>query len=30
LEKVAGKRRIVPPDHSWIETARHVGTCLGD
>ena len=30
LEKVAGKRRVVPPDHSWIETARHVGTCLGD
>jgi 6-phosphofructokinase 1 len=30
LEKVAGKRRTVPPDHSWIETARHVGTCLGD
>jgi 6-phosphofructokinase 1 len=30
LEKVAGKRRIVPPDHSWVQTARHVGTCLGD
>jgi ATP-dependent phosphofructokinase / diphosphate-dependent phosphofructokinase len=30
LEKVAGKRRAVPPDHSWIATARHVGTCLGD
>ena len=30
LEKVAGKRRLVPPDHSWVQTARHVGTCLGD
>jgi 6-phosphofructokinase len=30
LEKVAGKRKIVPSDHSWLATARHVGTCLGD
>ena len=30
LEKVAGKRKVVPPDHSWVETARRVGTCLGD
>jgi 6-phosphofructokinase 1 len=30
LEKVAGKRKAVPLDHSWIQTARHVGTCLGD
>lgn len=30
LEKVAGKRKIVAPDHPWIETARHVGTSLGD
>jgi len=30
LERVAGKRKIVPVDHSWIQTARHVGTCLGD
>ena len=30
LEKVAGKRKIVPPDHSWVKTARRVGTCLGD
>ncbi len=29
LEKVAGKRKVVPPNHSWIETARHVGSCLG-
>jgi 6-phosphofructokinase 1 len=30
LEEVAGRRKIVPLDHSWIATARHVGTCLGD
>jgi len=30
LERVAGKRKIVPPDHSWLKTARRVGTCLGD
>jgi len=30
LEEVAGKRRIVPPDHPWIESARLVGTCFGD
>ncbi len=30
LEKVAGKRKCVPPDHSWVQTARHVGTCMGD
>jgi ATP-dependent phosphofructokinase / diphosphate-dependent phosphofructokinase len=30
LEKVAGKRKTVPPNHPWVETARKVGTCLGD
>ena len=30
LEKVAGKRKLVPPDHPWVESARKVGTCLGD
>ena len=30
LEQVAGKRKLVPADHSWIQAARHVGTCLGD
>ncbi len=30
LEKVAGKRKVVPVDHSWVKTARRVGTCLGD
>ncbi|MDE3067874.1 MAG: 6-phosphofructokinase [Verrucomicrobiota bacterium] len=30
LEKVAGKRKTVPPDHPWVEAARRVGTSLGD
>jgi 6-phosphofructokinase 1 len=30
LEATAGKANPVPPDHSWIDTARRVGTCLGD
>ena len=30
LEKVAGKRKAVPLDHHWIQSARHVGTSLGD
>jgi ATP-dependent phosphofructokinase / diphosphate-dependent phosphofructokinase len=30
LEKVAGKRKTVPLDHSWIQTARHLEICLGD
>ena len=30
LEEVAGKRKIVPVDHHWIDSARSVGTCLGD
>ena len=30
LEQVAGKRKAVPRDHSWIASARHVGTCFGD
>jgi len=30
LEKVAGKRKIVPSDHPWVEAARRVGTCFGD
>ena len=30
LEEVAGKRRVVPLNHPWIEAARHVGTSLGD
>ncbi len=30
LESVAGKKKLVPPDHPWLETARLVETCLGD
>lgn len=30
LDKVAGKTKLVPPDHPWIQSARRVGTCLGE
>jgi 6-phosphofructokinase len=30
LEKVVGKKKLVPPDHPWVRAARNVGTCLGD
>jgi 6-phosphofructokinase 1 len=30
LEQVVGKIKTVPIDHPWIESARRVGTCLGD
>jgi len=30
LKKVAGIKKTVPLDHEWIQTARRVGTCLGD
>jgi len=30
LEEVVGKIKTVPLDHPWIESARYVGTCLGD
>ncbi len=30
LEDVAGKTKLVPLDHIWIDSARSVGTCLGD
>ena len=29
LENVAGRKKIVPPDHPWVQTARLVSTCLG-
>lgn len=29
LEEVVGKRKIIPLDHSWIETANHVEISLG-
>jgi ATP-dependent phosphofructokinase / diphosphate-dependent phosphofructokinase len=30
LEQVAGQRKLVPPDHPWVQSARRVGTYLGD
>lgn len=30
LKEVAGKVKYVPLDHEWVETARSVGTGLGD
>jgi 6-phosphofructokinase len=30
LDQVAGKLKLVPPDHSWVKAARTVATCLGD
>jgi 6-phosphofructokinase 1 len=30
LKDVVGKRKTVPLDHSWIETARRIGVSLGD
>lgn len=30
LEEVAGKKKLVPFDHPWIESARLVGACFGD
>ena len=30
LEQVVGKQRSIPADHPWIESARRVGTNLGE
>lgn len=30
IAEVAGKLKTVPPNHAWIESARRVGTNLGD
>jgi ATP-dependent phosphofructokinase / diphosphate-dependent phosphofructokinase len=30
LEEVAGQKKLVPPDHSWVQSARLVGTSFGD
>lgn len=30
LEEVAGQRKVVPPDHAWIATARSLGVGFGD
>ena len=30
ISQVANRLKLVPMDHSWLESARSVGTCLGD
>jgi ATP-dependent phosphofructokinase / diphosphate-dependent phosphofructokinase len=30
IAEVAGRLKVVPPNHPWIESARRVGTSLGD
>jgi 6-phosphofructokinase 1 len=30
LKKIADQKKTVPPDHPWIETARHLEVALGD
>jgi len=30
LEEVAGEKKLVPPDHPWVRSARLVGTCVGN
>lgn len=30
LGEVAGKTKLVPPDHAWLKTAALVDTCLGE
>jgi ATP-dependent phosphofructokinase / diphosphate-dependent phosphofructokinase len=30
IAEVAGNLKMVPPDHPWVQSARNVGTCLGE
>jgi ATP-dependent phosphofructokinase / diphosphate-dependent phosphofructokinase len=30
LETVVKEKKLVPPDHDWITSARDIGICLGD
>jgi 6-phosphofructokinase 1 len=30
IENVAGRKKLVPPDHEWVQSAKAVGTCFGD
>ena len=30
LAEIAGRKRVVPLDHPWIETLRRLDICLGD
>jgi len=30
IAEVAGNLKLIPPNHAWVQSARRVGTCLGD
>ena len=30
IAEVAGNLKLISPDHAWVQSARRVGTCLGD
>ena len=30
LEEVVNRRKTVPLDHAWVQSARMIGTCMGD
>ena len=30
IADVAGKLKLIPSDDAWVQSARRVGTCLGD
>lgn len=30
IEEVAGRKKLVPPDHEWVQAAKAVGTSFGD
>jgi 6-phosphofructokinase len=30
LAEIVGKRKTVPADHPWVQTAKRIGVCLGD
>jgi 6-phosphofructokinase len=30
IKDVAGNLKLIPADHAWVQSARSVGTCLGD
>lgn len=30
LERVVGRKKLVPPDHVWVQAARDIGVCMGD
>ncbi len=30
LEDIAGRKKLVPQEHPWVVSARHVGTSFGD